>query len=243
MMKKVKATICLVVAILFVAAGQGFGLIQYKDGQTHSINSTITTDVWVDYQSPGIQTTVNVLDGGDVVWPYQIQGHNDSIINISGGYVSQLGFFGNSRANISSGNIGYLWAHDNSQLTISGGTISSRLEIYESSKVIMSGGTIPPDSLTLVCTNAEWIISGSSFAIDGSPVEYGRISSILNSGWQSEPYRRITGILANGDLLNTQFKISNDTASIVLVPEPATLSLLAIGGMVLRMSRKRSRSI
>ncbi|MFH1370317.1 MAG: hypothetical protein ABII09_03400 [Planctomycetota bacterium] len=51
-MKKSRMTIYLMLAVLFITAGQGLGFTQFKDGATHNINYTINDDVWVDYQSP-----------------------------------------------------------------------------------------------------------------------------------------------------------------------------------------------
>jgi hypothetical protein len=103
-MKSKSLKICLVMAVLIVAAEQGFGLTQYNDGGTHNISSTINDDVWVDYQAPGMQTTFNLLGGGSISYPYQLRGYNGSKINISGG------------------SVGYqLLANDSTQVTISGG--------------------------------------------------------------------------------------------------------------------------
>jgi hypothetical protein len=85
-------------------------------------------------------------------------------------------------------------------------------------------------------TNAKLTIHGSDFAIDGTPFGFGEITSILGSDCGDEPSRRLTGTLANGDIINSQFQIGN-SASIVLVPEPATLLLLGLGAVI--MKRKR----
>jgi hypothetical protein len=81
--------------------------------------------------------------------------------------------------------------------------------------------------------NGKLIINGSNFAIDGTPFVSGQITSILGGDFSNEPSRRLTGILANGDIINNQFLIGN-TAEIVLVPEPATLLLLGFGMVMLR---------
>ena len=47
----------------------------------------------------------------------------------------------------------------------------------------------------------------------------------------------LTGTLHSGALLNNSFSISTD-ASITLIPEPATLSLLALGGLALLRRRR-----
>jgi hypothetical protein len=116
---------------------------------------------------------------------------------------------------------------------MSGGHVDS-LFVNDSSKVTMSGGTIGPD-LRLI-NLAELIIDGSDFAIDGIPFDYGNITSIFGGSTLNEPFRTLTGTLANGDILNNQFQIG-DNASITLVPEPTTILLLGLGAVVLRRKR------
>ena len=75
----------------------------------------------------------------------------------------------------------------------------------------------------LFAGDAAALIYGSDFAIDGTPVGYGNITSILGGDYTNEPYRTLTGTLQNGDILNNQFRIG-DTAQITLVPEPNLLT-------------------
>ena len=49
-----------------------------------------------------------------------------------------------------------------------------------------------------------------------------------------ETWRRLTGTLDNGGVINNDFKIGGSVASIVLVPEPMSISLLGLGGLMLR---------
>jgi len=79
-------------------------------------------------------------------------------------------------------------------------------------------------------------IDGSDFAVDGTDVGYIELSSILGGFYAEEPNRRLTGTLRNGDPLNSKFRIGS-SAKIVLVPEPATLLLIGLGGLML--SRRR----
>jgi len=95
----------------------------------------------------------------------------------------------------------------------------------------LSGGTI--GSEIRMMTNAELIIKGFNFAIDGKPVGFDKITSILGGDCLNESYRTLTGTLANGDIINNQFRIGN-YASITLVPEPATLLLFGLGAVMFR---------
>ena len=87
---KAKVIGAVVVTVLSLATSQGFGWTQYKDGGTHNISSTINDDVWVDYQAPGMQTTVNVLEGASIHNPYILQGFHESRIDIYGGYLAVI---------------------------------------------------------------------------------------------------------------------------------------------------------
>ncbi len=320
-MKRITITI-LTALILIVIARQGFGLTEFKDGGIHYINYTINDTVWVDYQSPDIQTTVNFLTGGLIPGDHTLEGYNDSIINISGGEVGEMSAHGSSHVTISSGSVGYLLkaydisqvimsngtvtnlesyntsqvtisngmvsnlmpynlsqvsfsggivqfllsfdtsqvtmsggytdglgvfnnseltlsggttyalnAFENCQVTIKGGKVSYAFEAIQSSHVTMSGGTI--NNKIVLSDNAELLISGSNFALDGNPVGFGKISSVSGGNYWNEPVRRLTGTLANGDSINNEFQIGN-YASITLIPEPATLLLLGLGGLFLR---------
>lgn len=248
-MKKLIA-ICLIVVLSFFSSPL-IALVQFKDGQVNNINFTVNDDVWVDFQSPGVSTTVNLLAGGNIPLPYKLQGHNDSRLNISGGTVYGLFTYNTSQVIMSDGYVSDLYAYDSSQITMSGGSVgplntygSSQaimlgglghvLRAHDNSQLTLSGGII--DSYLFSTDNAELIINGSNFAIDGIPVGFGEITSILGGYVGNEPSRRITGTLANGDAINNQFQVGY-SASINLIPEPATISLLALGFLLLRRKK------
>jgi hypothetical protein len=219
-MKNTKMTVCLTAAVLLMAAGQGYGEAQrwFNDGQTHDISNLVYATVYVDNMATGMQSTVNLLDGGKLGKTNFTTGslctYNNAIANISGGRVD-----------------GVVQANNNSRLTMSSGSVGGDLYSFNSSQLTMSGGTIGGqiifDELAILT------LEGSNFAIDGTPIGLGEIKSVLGGDYSNEPYRTLTGTLANGDILNKRFQIGND-ATIVLVPEPATLALLGLGGMLLR---------
>ncbi len=243
-MKKV-GTVLVVTAVLIIATGQGLSAV-FNDGGTHNINSTIYENVWVDLQTPGMQTTVNLVAGGYIPPHYSLNGFNDSRINISGGKMDgDLSAKDNSQVTISGGILNsYFYANNSSQITMSGGAVMIELSAKDNSQVTISGGTVGylnasgSSQVTVsggiilspleLSNNANVIMKGSNFAINGSPVGFGTILGVNN--W---PLRRLTGTLANGDIINTLFDIGND-ASITLVPEPTTLLLLGLGAVMLR---------
>jgi hypothetical protein len=244
-------------AVLVIAASQGFGWTQFKDGGTYNIYYTINDDVWVDYQrTVWPPTTVNLLNGGNIPSPYKLQGYNDGRINIFGGSVSYslyaynsshitmlggtvdefLGAYDSSQVTMSGGSVGNQLLANNSQVTMSGGSVRYDLFARNSSQVTITGGLVNRDLFADNNSLVNWsggtvggrlliggvailVINGSNFAIEGISVGFGEIeiASILGGDCFNEPSRRLTGRLANGDIINNQFQIGND-AKIVLGP-------------------------
>jgi hypothetical protein len=113
---------------------------------------------------------------------------------------------------------GDLYANNNSQITFSGGVLEGDL-------LVDSHGTVT--------------IYGSDFAVDGTPFGYIELMSILGLRYGAEPYRRLTGTLLSGELLDNDFRIGG-SAKIVLVPEPTTPLLLGLGGFALMRRRRQA---
>jgi len=117
---------------------------------------------------------------------------------------------------------------------MSSGLVDLSFFITNNSLVEWSGGTIRQD--LGIDMEATLKIYGSNFAIDGIPVDFGEITSILGHTYSSDPFRRLTGTLINGDIINTQFRIG-ENAKIVLTPEPSSILLFGLGSLFLRRKR------
>ena len=164
-----------------------------------------------------------------------LRANNSSQVTMSNGTVhNYLYAYDSTQVTISGGSVDGVYARQNSRVTISGGLVNGYVYVGESSQVTMSGGTI--GTTLRLGTSGELIIDGYNFAVDGSPVGFGEITSILGGAYDDEPFRLLTGILASGDVISNQFKIG-ENASINLIPEPATLALLLIGSLVLLKRR------
>lgn len=235
--------------VLLLYASPVIATLTLADGGVHNIDYAVSTRIVVDSGWPALRTTVNILEGADL---RELWGFGDSIINVSGGSIDSLKAYDNSQALVSSGSMKSLAAHDSSQITVSGGSIYtyvsigrsqttvsggsiSRLVAGGNSRVTVSGGSIVV-SMRL-SSSAIITIDGSDFAVDGTPIDYIELTSILGGDPFYERYRRLTGTLLNGDPLDNDFRIG-DSAKIVLIPEPATLLLLGLGGMMLRKRRQ-----
>jgi len=115
------------VIILLLTTSQVMGLTQFNDGEIHDVNSVINDDVWVDWEEPGMNTTVNLLAGGAIASEYKLQGYEDSIINVSGGSIWELYAHDSSQVDVSGGSIRDLFANNSSQVDVSGGSIDGML--------------------------------------------------------------------------------------------------------------------
>lgn len=222
--------------------------IDFFDGQVHEINGSNSTGpddiVRIDYGYPGVGTTVNIVSGGMIA--RDCLAFESSNVNVLGGEIgSNLFAQNNSQITVSGGAIGeFLWSFDDSQVAISGGHIGIEVNAYMNSQLTFSGGVIgyqlradgysnviisggQPGYELWATQHGVVTIYGSDFSIDGLNVGYGPIT--VASGI-------LTGTLASGEAINNDFYIYDD-ASIVLVPEPATVLLLALGGLMLRKRR------
>lgn len=238
-MKKLSVFVCAIV-IVFGVVGTANALLQFNNGGIHNIDYVINDEVWVDYANPGAQTTVNMLSGGNVSG-HILQGFEDSTINVSGGTINWLFFNDRSQGNLSGGTVlGTNMFYDNSRVTISGTELFS-ITLLNNSELFMSGGRINVsldgrDNTSLTVTggifehlrldhNNVTTIYGKDFAVDGTPVGYGEIFSILGGDPGPDPNRILTGTLASGQTLYADFEIGN-SAKIVLAsfPEHSTLN-------------------
>jgi hypothetical protein len=151
--RKTRATIWVIVVVLSLSGSAARATIEFKDGQIRDINYGINDDVWIDYESPGMQTTINWLDEASLSYPYNLEAYEDSRINISGGWLGRS-----------------LLAWDRSQVDITNGSISDNLTAFDSSHVDISGGSISWESYAT--DNSQFDISGGSIGefllVDGS---------------------------------------------------------------------------
>ncbi len=86
-MTNARTTIWVMAVVLSMASSRLMAWTQFKDGQIHNIDYEINDDVWVDWQTPLMYTTVNMPAGGSINSPYKLQGFEHSRINIFGGSI------------------------------------------------------------------------------------------------------------------------------------------------------------
>lgn len=180
---------------------------------------------------------------------------DNSQVNISGGAIGQaLAAFDTSQINVSGGAIDDIYADDTCQINIFGGLISD-LHPQGSSQVAIFGGSVNSFGATGssqiaifggafgklgLQTDAILTMYGSGFAVDGTPVDYIELTSLLGDSYGYEPYRQLTGTLLSGEPLNSDFRIGHNAKIVLVAPVPlpgaVLLGMLGLGvaGMKLR---------
>ena len=120
-----------------------------------------------------------------------------------------------------------LFSTDDCEMLILGGHINDSIYADDDSIVNIYGGTI--GYMIFANHDSSIYIYGHDFQIDGLPINYGKLD--ISGG-------RLTGTLFYGDYINNDLDISS-TASVVLIPEPATLILFGLSGLILRAAKSK----
>jgi hypothetical protein len=131
---------------------------------------------------------------------------DSSKIDLSGGEIYHLTLADASVFMMSGGTIRDIRALDNSTVTVTGGgfsttcdcsSLSCGLDADDSTRVTLSGGLFTAECSHIIAGDASVVaIIGSGFAVDGTPVPYGELTSL---GYI------LTGNLASGDSLDVIF--------------------------------------
>ena len=221
-MKHVRMTIWVGVVVCVCCFGlpKAMGDTIFDDGQIHNIDFEIDDNLGIRDNTSGTPTIVNLVADGIVTSMVLV--YDNSTFNLAGGRVDNyILTSNNSHVNISSGSIAYdLRGNDNSVFTISGGAIGDDLLVNHNNQTLITGGSI----------GGELDVYGDSVVtIEGTGFNYAY-------GEITNPTGILTGTLANGDPIDNRFYV-HDNAQIVLVPEPTTLLLLGLGGLMLRRKR------
>ena len=210
-----------VLLLIFIITPTAWSNTYYRGG-VHNITHRIHGWVYVEDVLNAEPTTFNLLSGG-VIDGYGLVMRDSSILNIDGGLFSGAGLYceDQSQATLVSGTIANtIILGGTSSFTMLGGEIHSRLKAYGNSTAIIRGGGIGSDLQAGI--NSTVYIYGDNFNFNFGPI--------------TETEGTIKGTLESGISLYLPFTRATN-ASIILVPEPATLILLALGAMMLNMKK------
>ena len=141
------------------------------------------------------------------------------------------------------GNIFSFIAFNNSTMTMTGGSIALDLLASDNSIVTVSGGDI--GHIIVAFYNSTIYLDGTNFQIDDQTLSYGDklsdfVPLVISSDGTRDLFKgNITGTLADGTALDNKFYIHNKgiyegNGDIIIIPEPCSLALLSLGGLLLR---------
>jgi len=220
----------MILAVLMAMPAMG-GYIVFQDGESHIVDNDtyefehLQLDIDISNQ-PG--THVDIVNDGLVG---QMETYNYSSVTMLNGRAFEFFAYDNSTVDIQGGSTWELFTYDNVSATVTGGAIDGYIYAHGNSNITMSGGSV---GIFLAAEdNGIIYLDGTNFEIDGTQLSNGdRLSDLSNRDF-------IKGILADGSVMNTEFRIyGTGTADIIIVPEPATL-MLFITGLSTMVIRKR----
>jgi len=209
-----------------------------------SSDSIIDGDV---YDDVFIWNNATVIDMSGGIVAKDIHLYDASMLNMSGGTIEyDINIHDSGTATVFYGAaiLDDIYVYGSGTMILRGGVVSGNLQAYGTTTVEIRDGSIG-DNLG-VHDSCEIAIRGGAtdyvlWANDSSEVLiYGRDLSMTTSGG-TRGYGKVTGSWADW----SPFQINLDTASthmhigLVEIPEPATLSLLALGGLAMIRQRKR----
>ena len=175
-----------------------------------------------------------------------IEVFDSSKISVTGGTIGgSLYTKDEAEVVMTGGSVQYFYARGNSTVTMTGGSTNWKTYARNDSVITFSGGKI--GSSLLVYNNGMIYLDGSNFSITTGGVttvlKYGdslmSYCSLIENDDRDYYTGTISGILADGSLMSNDFSIFNNDyyegiGDIVVIPEPVTLFLLGLGGLMLR---------
>ena len=186
--------------------------------------STVVTpyDGYVGYLYPYETSTVTV-SGASVVY---LHTYDTSTVAVTAGHVGSMSAYGTSTVAVTAGHVGSMSASGTSSVAVSGGRVDS-VHTYETSSVDISGGSVgllgAQDSSTVTLHGYDFQPT-DGLSLDGNKVVG---TGVLIGKWY------------DGTQWSISISVHDAGASILAIPEPAALALLALGGLaVLRRPGK-----
>ena len=217
-----------------VLTGGDIGTAYVNDEASLSLNSGGVGMAWV-YNAGHINLTGSTVRGSILAYnastvdiaggkvTQRVSAYDTSAVDIFGGSTLSLDTYDDSSAVLSTGSVGNLLAFGTSNVEISGGDVSF-VNAYDTSAVDISGGVVSGLSAR---DTGSITLHGYDFRATGGIVLDG--TRVMGTGLLSGKWFDGTAWAAP--------VYTNEAGASIFIPEPATLSLLALGGLALLRRR------
>ena len=136
------------------------------------------------------------------------------------------------------GSIAGTLSYDSSTVNIHGGDVWWGLATHDSSTLNIHGGTITCQSL-IISDSSTLNIYGGDFSCGNSPgFSESSTVNIYGYGFDYDGAYILTGFLSDGSsfIINECFPSDYAHINLIVIPEPATMLLFALGGLMLRVA-------
>jgi len=115
-------------------------------------------------------------------------------------------------------------------MTISGGEFHKAVNFEDGARGMITGGSFAGKEI-VISESAHLPLCGSDFKVDGAAVMYGTV-------YEGQRVGLLTGVLADGTPIETLISTApGATLDFAGLPEPASILILGLGGLVLRRRR------
>jgi len=194
----------------------------YAPDNAHVSISGGSIDGWLEAADNATVT----ISGGSIGG--RVRMHDDTTLTFSGGLIDSLTLDYDATAAVTGGSITtYLTAFDSTSITMSGGSVGTYFSALDDGNIYLNGDNfqVTAGGITTSLSNGDKLSN------------YGTVGT---DTWGNNYFTGVvTGTLADGSVVDNTFQIFNTgnyagTADIIIIPEPATVILLGLGGLVLR---------
>lgn len=228
-----------------VQSAAAYDYVYIDDGESHLIGDAAYQDssVYLDgYIANNPGTHFHVVDGGTINY---LGAYNNSTIKVDGGLISAgISANDNSEIGVNGGTIGTIWSYDHSLVAVNGGAINGWIAASGNSIVEIRGGAFANLSDLMTGGSGTIYLYGSNFSVGGVELNYG--DSLRDHGVVGGPNFNdltgvVTGTLLDSSLLNCEFFVPLNNpggADIIVIPEPATITLLLTAGVFFLRRRR-----
>ena len=184
------------------------------------------------------------ISGGSV---HFLQAYDKACLKLSSGNVAVIESYDTTRVEIIGGTFNKLSIYDNSTATLSGGGLSDWLNVWNKSNLNIIGGSIGGRGLRVWNTANVNIYGGNVWtvhAFQSATITFWATDFFLGEGLSLNGNELVGIGLLSGQWLDgtewtTEIRWNDDTATILLIPEPATLLLLSLGGLALPYRKRQ----